>query len=134
MANKPANAGSSGGQAPVSAAGVTPAPRSAAGHRAAEPKIRRTGGTPPEPSVLAWVPYLVVLAGVGAGVLLAAHASWDADRGAGLVGCSLLAGALARLVLPARLGSMLSTRGKASDVLAFTVLGAGVLALALLLP
>jgi len=84
--------------------------------------------------VLAWVPYLVVLAGVGAGVLLAAHASWDADRGAGLVGCSLLAGALARLVLPARLGSMLSTRGKASDVLAFTVLGAGVLALALLLP
>jgi peptidoglycan/LPS O-acetylase OafA/YrhL len=134
MANKPANAGSSGGQAPVSATGITPAPRSAAGHRAAEPKIRRTRATPPEPSVLAWVPYLVVLAGVGAGVLLAAHASWDADRGAGLVGCSLLAGALARLVLPARLGSMLSTRGKASDVLAFTVLGAGVLALALLLP
>jgi peptidoglycan/LPS O-acetylase OafA/YrhL len=129
MANKPANAGSSGGQAPVSAV-----PRSAAGHRAAEPKVRKTGATPAEPSVLAWVPYLVVLAGVGAGVLLAAHASWDADRGAGLVGCSLLAGALARLVLPARLGSMLSTRGKASDVLAFTVLGAGVLALALLLP
>ncbi len=129
MANKPANAGSSGGQAPVSAA-----PGSAAGHRTAEPKVRRTAATPPEPSILAWVPYLVVLAGVVAGALLAAHASRDADRGAGLVGCSLLAGALARLVLPARLGSMLSTRGKASDVLAFTVLGAGVLALALLLP
>jgi len=80
------------------------------------------------------VPYLLVLAGVGAGLLWAVHASWDAGRGAGLVGGSLLAAGLARLVLPPRYAGLLSSRGKASDVLAFTVLGAGVLAVALMLP
>jgi hypothetical protein len=78
--------------------------------------------------------YLVVLAGVAAGLLLGSHASWDGGRGAGLVGCSLLAAGLARLVLPARYAGLLATRRKVSDVLAFTVLGAGVLAVALLLP
>ena len=97
------------------------------GHRLVRPAASR-------PSPLAWVPYLIVLAGVAAGLFLAFGASRDAGRGAGLVGCSLLAAGLARLVLPPRYATMLSTRGKTSDVLAFAVFGAGVLAVALMLP
>jgi hypothetical protein len=80
------------------------------------------------------VPYLIALAGVAAGLSLAFNASRDAGRGAGLIGCSLLVAGLARLVLPPRYATMLSTRGKTSDVLAFAVFGAGVLTVALMLP
>ncbi len=144
MANKPAKAGSSREQATaVPGAMATPdattapqatttpqattAPRAAAGHRAA-----RTADS--GPSALAWVPYLIVLAGAAAGVALAFHASRDAGRGAGLVGCSLLAAGLARLVLPSRYARILSSRGKTSDVLAFAAFGAAVLVVALSLP
>jgi DUF3017 family protein len=147
MANKPANAGSSRGQAPqgrparpprpaIDPVAMDPAapgraapatPRAAAGHRAARP-----AGSGPSP--LAWVPYLIALAGVAVGLFLAFGASRNAGRGAGLVGCSLLAAGLARLVLPPRYATMLSTRGKTSDVLTFAVFGAGVLAVALMLP
>ncbi len=78
------------------------------------------------------MPYLLALTGVAVGVLLAFEGS--AGRGTGLVGCSLLAAGLARLVLPPRLAGPLASRGKASDVLAFTAFGAGVLAVALMLP
>ena len=78
------------------------------------------------------MPYLLVLAGVAVGVLLALEGS--AGRGMGLLGGSLLAAGLARLVLPPRLAGPLASRGRASDVLAFTALGAGVLAVALMLP
>ena len=50
------------------------------------------------------------------------------------MGCSLLAAGLARLILPPRYAGLLSTRRKASDVLAFAVFGAAVLAVALMLP
>jgi hypothetical protein len=50
------------------------------------------------------------------------------------VGCSLLAAGLARLVLPPRAAGLLTSRGKTSDVLAFAVFGAAVLAVALSLP
>jgi hypothetical protein len=103
------------------------APRAAAGHRAARPAASG-------PGLLAWVPYLIALAGVAAGLFLAFYASRDAGRGTGLVGCSLLVAGLARLVLPPRYAAMLSTRGKTSDVLAFAAFGAGVLAVALMLP
>jgi len=88
----------------------------------------------PGVSALAWVPYLIVLAGVAAGMFIAWRGSQYAGRGTGLVGCSLLAAGLARLILPPRYAGLLSTRRKASDVLAFTVFGAGVLAVALMLP
>jgi len=146
MANKPAKAGTSRGQAPrdrpvrpprPATASAAPglaepvtapvAPRASAGHRAARPADSG-------PGPLAWVPYLIALAGVAAGLFLAFDASRDAGRGAGLVGCSLLAAGLARLVLPPRYATMLSTRGKTSDVLAFAAFGAGVLAVALMLP
>jgi hypothetical protein len=75
-----------------------------------------------------------VLSGVAAWLFMAYQGSRYAGRGTGVVGCSLLAAGLARLVLPPRYAGMLATRRKASDVLAFTVLGAGVLGIALLLP
>ena len=78
------------------------------------------------------MPYLLALAGVAVGVLLAFQGS--AGVGTGLVGCSMLAAGLARLVLPPPLAGPLASRGKASDVLAFTAFGAGVLAVALMLP
>jgi Protein of unknown function (DUF3017) len=143
MANMPANAGSSRGQAPLNAAQITPAPRApqatpasrtVPGHRAVRSRPAKASPAPTQPNALAWLPYLVVLAGVAAGLCLAYQGSKYAGRGAGVVGCSLLAAGLARLVLPPRYAGLFSTRGKVSDVLAFAVFGAGVLGVALLLP
>jgi len=83
---------------------------------------------------LAWLPYLIVLAGVAAGMFVVWQGSKYAGPGAALVGCSLLAGALFRLILPARYAGLLSSRRKASDVLAFAAFGAAVLAVAIALP
>jgi len=106
----------------------TPSRTSAtAGHRAVRP--RET-----ESKWLAWLPYLIVLAGTAAGLYEVFQGSRYTGHGTELVGCSLLVAGLARLVLPARFAGLLSTRRKASDVLAFAVLGAGVLAVALTLP
>jgi Protein of unknown function (DUF3017) len=120
-----------------SAAPPSAAPRPPAGHRAAAPADRAArsadrvaSGT----SGLAWLPYLIVLTSTGVGMFVACQGSKYAGRGTGLVGCSLLAAALARLILPARYAGLLSSRRKASDVLAFAVLGAAVLAVALTLP
>jgi hypothetical protein len=133
MANRPVNTGSGGAAAP--AAPVTPA--APAGHRAA--RAGRTGRTAETDgdsgtSALAWVPYLIVLAGVAAGMFVAWKGSMYAGRGAGLIGTSLLAGAVARLILPARYAGLLSSRRKASDVLALALFGAAVLAVAIALP
>jgi hypothetical protein len=85
-------------------------------------------------SALAWLPYLIVLAGVAAGMFVVWKGSKYAGRGAGLIGASLLAGAVARLILPARYAGLLSSRRKASDVLALALFGAAVLAVAIALP
>jgi hypothetical protein len=150
-----------GDVAPLLDAAASPtdaaAPRTPAGHRATRPRPPRESRTPresrashtprescapgpsgergdPGTSGLAWLPYLIVLAGAGAGMFVVWQGSKYAGRGAGLVGCSLLAGALARLILPARYAGLLASRRKASDVLAFAVFGAAVLAVALMLP
>jgi hypothetical protein len=81
-----------------------------------------------------WLPYLVVLAAAGAGLFFAWQGSRYAGLGTALVGGALLAAALARLVLPPRYAAMLTSRQKGLDVAAFAVLGAAVLALALMLP
>jgi len=83
---------------------------------------------------LAWLAYLIVLAGVAAGIYVVWQGSKYAGPGSALVGCSLLAGALFRLILPARYAGLLSSRRKASDVLAFAAFGAAVLAVAIALP
>src|SRR4029077_1764596 len=120
MANRPVNTGSGGAAAP--AAPATPA--APAGHRAARTtrpaRAARTTETDGDSgtSALAWLPYLIVLAGVAAGMFVAWKGSMYAGRGAGLIGTSLLAGAAARLILPARYAGLLASRRKASDVLA----------------
>ena len=133
MANRPVNAGSGAAAAPP------PVPHDAApvGHRAA--RTTRTTRTTraardPRPSKLAWLPYLIVLAGAATGMLIAWQGSQYAGRGAGLIGASLLVGALARLILPERYAGLLASRRKASDVLGFAAFGAAVLAVAIALP
>ena len=119
MANRPANAGAgSGNTAPSS-------------HRAARAK---DGDEPATTGALAWVPYLVVLAGVAAGMVVVSRGSAYALRGIAVIGGTLLAAALARLLLPNRFAGVLASRRKTSDVLALAVLGAAVLAVALSLP
>jgi Protein of unknown function (DUF3017) len=83
---------------------------------------------------MAWLPYLVVLAGAAAGMFVVAQGSAYAIRGTAVLGGSLLAAALTRLILPNRFAGVLASRRKASDVLAFAVFGAAVLAVALSLP
>jgi hypothetical protein len=83
---------------------------------------------------LVWLPYLAVLAGVAVGMFVVWLGSKYAGPGTAIVGCSLLAGAVFRLVLPARDAGLLSSRRKASDVLAFAAFGAAVLAVAIALP
>ena len=75
-----------------------------------------------------------MLAGVAAGMFVVWKGSKEAGHGAGLIGVSLLAGAVARLILPARYAGLLSSRRKASDVLALALFGAAVLAVAIALP
>jgi Protein of unknown function (DUF3017) len=149
MANRPANAGSERGLAgappPVHHQGPPRRPGPPPGHRA-RPRdargvrgatdARGTAGEPntPASSPLAWLPYLIVLAGVAVGLFVTWQGSKYAGLGTSLVGGALLAAAAARLLLPPRYAELLSSRWKASDVVAFTVLGAGVLAIALVLP
>ena len=149
MANRPANAGSGRGLAPAGNTAppldpVAPpadapradAPRAVAGHRATRSPESRSGSGRNDAVAggVAWVPYLIVLAGAAAGMFVVWQGSRYAGRGTALVGCSLLAAGLARLILPPRWAGLLSTRRKASDVLAFAVFGTAVLAVALLLP
>src|SRR5262249_30093901 len=98
------------------------------------PRDRAPRDRAPRDRGLAWLPYLVVLAGVAVGMFVVWQGSKYAGPGAALVGCSLLAGALFRLVLPARYAGLLSSRRKASDVLAFAAFGVAVLAVAIALP
>ena len=149
MANRPVNAGSGAAAAPPpvphDAAPAVPVGHDAAtaapaGHRAARTartaRAARTtrAARDPRPSKLAWLPYLIVLAGAATGMLIAWQGSEYVGRGAGLIGASLLVGALARLILPERYAGLLASRRKASDVLGFAVFGAAVLAVAIALP
>ena len=136
MANRPVNTGSGGAAVPPpvhhdATPAVQAAPAARAGHRAAR---TTRAARDPRPSKLAWLPYLIVLAGAATGMLIAWQGSKYVGRGAGLIGASLLVGALARLILPERYAGLLASRRKASDVLGFAVFGAAVLAVAIALP
>jgi len=108
-------------------------PRTAPGRRRTA-RARPADADRPAIGILAWLPYLIVLAGVAVGMFVVWLGSKYAGPGTAIVGCSLLAGALFRLVLPARDAGLLSSRRKASDVLAFAAFGAAVLAVAIALP
>ena len=83
---------------------------------------------------LAWLPYLLALAVAATGLFTAWQGPRYAGRGAGLVGCALLMAAVFRLVLPPRWAAPLSSRGRASDVVAFAAFGAAVLVVSITLP
>ena len=142
MANRPANAGAHSAGPQRGPAAAPPV------HRDAPPPVhhqgfprsrtaparRRTAPARPAAQVLAWLPYLIVLAGVAVGLFAAWQGSLHASGGAAVVGGALLAVALARLLLPPHHAGLLASRGKALDVAIFAVLGAAVLAVAVSLP
>jgi Protein of unknown function (DUF3017) len=145
MANRPANAGahSAGPQRePAAAPSVHPDAPPAVHHQGfprsrTAPARRRpapAGAARRAAQALAWLPYLIVLAGVAAGLFSAWQGSQHAGSGAGVVGGALLVAAVARLILPPPYAGLLASRGKAVDVATFAVLGAAVLAVALSLP
>ena len=119
---------------------TAPARPADAGRPRTAPARRRTAharaadADRPVAGVLAWLPYLIVLAGVAVGLSVAGQGSLHAGRGAAVVGGALLAAAVARLLLPPRYAGLLASRGKALDVAAFAVLGAAVLGAAFSLP
>ena len=92
----------------------------------------RRGG--PGGSAFTQVSYVVVVVCLVAGILVAWRGSHDVAAGAEIVGGALLAGALVRLLLPQTAAGLLANRRRFSDVLALGTLGAGLLALALVLP
>ena len=95
---------------------------------------QRAQASKPASQIVAWLPYLVVLAGTVAGLLVASQGSQYAGRGAAVVGAMMLVAALARLALPPRYAGLLASRSKTQDVAAFAVLGAAVLGIAASLP
>ena len=130
MANRPADAGANRA-GPQRGPAAAPPPVHHQGFR----RGRRTRSTArPVAPVLAWLPYLIVLAGVAVGMFVIWEGSEHASRGAAVVGGALLVAAVARLVLPPWLAGLLSSRGKALDVATFAVLGTAVLAIAAWLP
>ena len=136
MANRPANAGAhSAGQPHERQQATQPGPAAAPPpvHHEDHPRRRRAAAKPVS-QIVAWVPYLIVLAGAVAGLVVAWQGPGHAGRGAALVGAALLAAALARLALPPRYAGLLASRSKTQDVAGFAVLGAAVLAVAASLP
>jgi Protein of unknown function (DUF3017) len=136
MANRPANAGAhSAGPQQGTQQGLAAAPPPV--HHQDYPRSRRAAAaraSKPASAIVAWLPYLIVLAGTAAGLLVASQGSQHAGRGAALVGAALLVAALVRLALPPRYAGLLASRSKAQDVAGFAVFGAAVLAVAASLP
>jgi hypothetical protein len=110
---------------PVALAAVTPetAPPAVAG-------VPRRAGA----ARLASVPYAIALAGLVGGLAWMWAAPKHVEPGTIAVAGALLVAALERLVLPERWAGMLITRQRVPDVMALTALGAGILAVALVLP
>jgi hypothetical protein len=81
------------------------------------------------------IPYLAVLVCAMAGVYICwRQGSAGGGKGAVIGGVALLAGAVVRLAVPARLVGMLGTRKRVTDVLTLTVLGVGLIIAGLVLP
>jgi hypothetical protein len=86
-------------------------------------------------SIVGAIPLLVVLVVAIAGVYIAwRQGSAGGGEGGVASGAALLVGAVARLLLPARLAGLLATRKRATDVITLTVLGVALLIAGLVLP
>ena len=121
MANRPADAGahSAGPQRGPAAA---PPPVHHQGFPRSPRRIASARNASPAALAVAWLPYLIVLAGVAAGMFVIWQGSQYAGQGAGLVGGTLLLAAVTRLVLPPRYAGLLASRGRTLDVVTFAVL------------
>lgn len=78
--------------------------------------------------------YVIVLAGVLGSLLWIWLSGAHVKEGTMLIGGWMLVAAAARLVLPNDPAGLLSARRRAVDVAAFVILGAGLLAAALVVP
>lgn len=76
---------------------------------------------------MANLPYWIVLAGVAAGLAIVRGGNQAVRGGTLVVAGALLAGALARLVLPESKVGMLASRRRLLDVAALATLGIGLL-------
>jgi len=86
-------------------------------------------------SIVGVVPLLAVLVVTIAGVYLArSTGSVGGGEGGVVAGSALLVAAAARLLLPSGLVGLLATRKRATDVVALTIFGVGLLVLGLVLP
>jgi Protein of unknown function (DUF3017) len=95
----------------------------------------QAGRAQEDASIVGVVPLLTVLVVAVAGVYIAYRQGSGGGREGGVVaGCALLAGAVVRLLLPARLAGLLATRKRATDVFTLLALGAGLLVVGLVLP
>jgi Protein of unknown function (DUF3017) len=115
------------GAAPEPAVQAAPDARSAT--RAAATRARR------ERSLIGVVPYLALLLCTIAGVYIAWR-DGSAGGGAGgvIAGLALLAAAVVRGLLPARLAGLLASRRRATDVITLAAFGACLLVAGLVLP
>ena len=87
----------------------------------------KTGDEPGLPRLRAQLPYWIVLAGVAAGLATIRGGDQAVRSGTLVIAGTLLAGALARLVLPDGKVGMLRSRRRLLDVAALVMLGVGLL-------
>ncbi len=86
-------------------------------------------------SIVGVVPLLTVLAVTVAGVYIAwREGSAGGGEGGVIAGIALLAGAVARLLLPSRVAGLLATRKRTTDVVTLAIFGVGLVAAGLVLP
>jgi hypothetical protein len=86
-------------------------------------------------SIVGVIPLLAVLVVTIAGVYIAwREGSAGGGEGGVVAGAALLGGALARLLIPARLAGLLATRKRATDVATLAIFGAALLVAGLVLP
>jgi hypothetical protein len=121
------------GRPPQQSAAPEPAVQAAPGTRAARRAAATRGRR--ERSLISVVPYLVLLLCTIAGVYIAWR-DGSAGGGAGgvIIGLALLAAAVVRGLLPARLAGLLASRRRATDVITLAAFGACLLIAGLVLP
>jgi hypothetical protein len=121
------------GRPPQQSAAPEPAVQAAPGARAARRAAATRGRR--ERSLISVVPYLVLLLCTIAGVYIAWR-DGSAGGGAGgvIIGLALLAAAVVRGLLPARLAGLLASRRRATDVITLAAFGACLLVAGLVLP
>ena len=93
----------------------------------ARPAGSRQSGEPGKRRLLTQLPYWVVLAGICVGLATMRGSVQSVKSGTLVIAGALLAGAVARMVLPEGRAGMLGSRRRLVDVAALAALGVGLL-------